>query len=176
MKRKVILYLAMSLDGYIADRDGGVDWLEEVAGDYDGYKVFVDGIDTVIMGMKTYHQIVTELSPDKWDYQGKQCYVFTHQTMAENENVQFVSGQILPFMDQLKAEAGKDIWICGGGDIIHQLIQADLIDEYHLTILPIILGDGIPLFRPGRPRKLLQIQKVEAANGILDVVYAPKVN
>ena len=81
--RKVILYIAMSLDGYIADQNGNVDWLNEYDSDEDvegtdSYSLFLDKVDTVIIGYNTYHQIVTELSPEQWVYKGLKSYVITH--------------------------------------------------------------------------------------------------
>ena len=81
MKRKVIIYISMSLDGYIADKNGSVDWLaEQSSTQYDyGYSAFLKTIDTILMGKKTYDQIITELSAHTWPYAGKKCYFFTHK-------------------------------------------------------------------------------------------------
>lgn len=174
MKRKVVLYIAMSLDGYIADHNGGINWLggqsDDFEGDY-GYEEFVKDVDTVIMGMTTYNQIVTELSPNEWPYPNMKSYVFTHQRCENNENVQFISGDVNQFISKLKGEKGKNIWICGGANIVNQLIRADLIDVYHLTIMPIILGKGIQLFAENNPTALLRVEKMKEVNGAIDIVY-----
>lgn len=90
--RKVTLFIAMSLDGYVADEKGGVDWLagqDPAAGDGDSYSRFVEGIDTVIMGWNTYHQVVTELSPDAWVYEGLESYVLTHKALPSQRGITF---------------------------------------------------------------------------------------
>lgn len=172
--RKVILYISMSLDGNIADNNGGIAWIggqsDNFQGDY-GYGEFIESVDTVIMGMTTYSQVVTELSPNDWPYPNLKSYVFTRQAMANNENVEFISSDISKFISKLKVEKGKKIWICGGADIANQLMKADLIDEYHVTIMPVILGNGIQLFSNDNPAMLLKIEQVKEINGIVDIVY-----
>ena len=173
--RKVVLYIAVSLDGYIADKNGDVDWLggqdEGYEGDY-GYGLFLDGIDTVILGFRTYQQIVTQLSPDQWVYEGLQSYVVSHQTDLEDEKgIRFVNERPVSLIDRLKAQPGKDIWICGGADIVNQLIHGDRIDEYHLTIMPVLLGDGIRLFDGNDKMKSLKLIGVKSENGVIDCRY-----
>ncbi|EPY2277298.1 dihydrofolate reductase family protein [Clostridium sporogenes] len=174
MKRKVVVYIAMSLDGYIADNNGGIAWLggqkDNFQGDY-GYGEFIESVDTVIMGMNTYNQIVIELSPNQWPYPNIKSYVFTHQAMENNENAEFISSDISKFIIKLKYEEGKNIWICGGANIINQLIDTNLIDEYHLTIMPVILGNGIKLFSDDNPTTLLKVEQVKEINGVVDIVY-----
>lgn len=112
--RKVILYIATSLDGYIADSNGGVSWLGGEDADYQGdhgYSEFLKSIDTVIMGMKTYRQVVEELSPDVWVYEGMKTYVLTHQKKENKEDIEFIEGDICDLIKSLKEETGKDIWI-----------------------------------------------------------------
>ena len=156
MKRKVILYLGVSLDGYLADADGGVDWLE---------------VDTILMGMKTYLQIVTELSPNNWPYRKKKSVVFTHRKMHSTEFVEFVSGDAADFVSQLRKQQGKDIWVCGGAELVSQLIQADAIDVYDITILPVLLGSGIPLFRQGNPLTELRLEQLKACGSSIRAIY-----
>lgn len=175
MARKVVLYISVSLDGFIADEDGGVSWLggqdREYSGDY-GYSEFIEKVDTVIMGMNTYQQITTKLSPDKWVYPGIECYVVTHQPVSNNENVRFLSGEIREILPKLKEEQGKDIWICGGALLVNQVIKENLIDEYHITIMPIVLGSGIRLFEDNNPTKRLELEKVVTENGVVDIIYS----
>ena len=90
--RKVVLFIAMSLDGYIADRNGQVDWLkgqDEHAEVLDTYSVFIKDVDTVVMGWNTYHQIKSELSPDEWVYSGLTSYVITHRPLPSSEQIIF---------------------------------------------------------------------------------------
>lgn len=89
MQRKTVLYIAMSLDGYIADSMGGVSWLPEPEGDGGGYGAFIEGIDTILMGMATYRQIVEELSPDNWPYPFARTLVFTHSPPPDRPGIAF---------------------------------------------------------------------------------------
>lgn len=175
MSRKVILYIAVSLDGYIADSEGKIDWLggqdENYEGDY-GYGEFISDVDTVVMGMNTYQQITTELSPEKWPYENKRVYVFTHREMDDGRNLAFIQKNAEKFMAELKLKQGKNIWICGGADLANQFMKAGLIDEYHLTIMPVILGKGIPLFSHDHPEIRLQIERVQEIHGVIDIVYS----
>ena len=172
--RKVILYIAMSLDGYIADKNGGVAWLAgqdaEVA-DEGTYSEFVQGIDTVVMGWNTYHQIVTELSPDEWVYQDFITYVVTHNPKESSDKIHFVNESPVNLIKRLREENGKGIWICGGANLIQQLAREDMIDCYYITIIPIILGSGIRLFGNANQAIKLRLLKTQSYNGMTDLIY-----
>ena len=174
MKRKIILYIAMSLDGYIADRVGGVDWLagqdpnDEEAG---SYPEFINSVDTVLLGYRTYHQIINELSPKSWVYSGKQSYVFTKRDISDTEDIKFVHEDVCSFVKKLKSREGKDIWVCGGAGIANALIRQNLIDRYHISVVPILIGDGLTLFEKANPKIPLKLIKTEVYNGIIDLVY-----
>ena len=174
--RNVILFIAMSLDGYIADRNGGVDWLagqDEHAETADFYAAFQPGIDTVVMGWNTYHQIVTELSPDEWVYAGLTSYVVTHREgAAPADGIVFTAQNPCDLVRELKQGAGKDIWICGGADIVQQLVEADLIDEYDISVIPTLLGGGIRLFGQGAEETKLRLIRTQVSNGMVELVYA----
>ncbi len=111
LERKVILYIAVSLDGYIADEAGGVDWLEgqdkTYQGDY-GYSRFEKQVDTVIMGYRTYWQVVTELSPDAWAYPGKETYVLTHREMEDKPGIRFTGEPLETLLSNLKKKEGQE--------------------------------------------------------------------
>ncbi len=172
--RKTILYIATSLDGYIADEYGSVDWLEVEGIDHkkpSSFDDFIDTIDTVILGYKTYHQIITELSPNQWVYEGKQSYVFTHHQCENQKEIEFVSGDIGSFIDKLKQQAGKDIWICGGAELIQQCLKVNKIDRIHLTLIPCLLGKGIKLFNTLEASQQFKLVEYKNYQGLLDVVY-----
>lgn len=172
--RKIILFIAMSLDGYIADKKGGVDWLSGHGNpeeNIDSYSEFVKNIDTVIMGWNTYHQIVTELSPNEWVYSGFTSYVITHREETSDEQIHFTSENPLTLLKRLRAEPGKNIWICGGANLIQQLVNANLIDEYYISVIPTILGSGIRLFGTLQEEIPLKLCKTQSYNGITDLVY-----
>lgn len=173
--RKIHLFIAMSLDGYIADSKGGVDWLKGQGNDsetIDTYSEFVKNIDTILMGQNTYHQIVTELSPTEWVYRDFKTYVITHTENLSTEKIHFTSISPVDLLKKLKAEKGKDIWICGGANIIQQLLYEDMIDQYYISIIPTLLGSGIRLFENGKRELKLKLLKTQTYNGITDLVYA----
>ena len=177
MGRKVILYISVSVDGFIADKLGSVSWIngqdENYESDY-GYNKFIENIDTVILGYNTYKQIVEELSPEEWVYKGLQSYVFTNKTKKDTENIKFVNGHISSFVEKLKKENGKDIWICGGANILNKLVKENIIDEYQITTIPIILGNGIRLFQENNINIKLKLKESKEENGIITNIYSKR--
>lgn len=172
--RKIVLFIAMSLDGYIADKDGGVDWLggqDENAENIDSYSAFIEDVDTVIMGWNTYHQVVTELSPAEWVYADLVSYVVTHRDIPSAGRIIFTQEDPCSLVRQLMQEKGKNIWICGGASIVHQLMQENLIDVYYISIIPVILGKGIRLFEAIEDGIKLRLIKTQIYNGITELVY-----
>lgn len=173
--KKVVLYIAMSLDGYIADCRRSVDWIkgqDDSAEMPDTYSAFFDTIDTVIMGKRTYDQITTELSPDIWPYAGAVTYVLTHHApAADTKDIRFTSTDPCRLIKVLREEAGKDIWICGGADVVNQLMREDLIDTFHISIIPTILGGGVRLFDGTDDTIRLKQVSTRSYNGITEVVY-----
>ena len=173
--KNVILYIAVSLDGYIADSNGSVDWIKGQNEDMemeDTFASFFQEVDTVFMGRKTYDQIVTQLSPNEWPYYGAITYVLTHNDdSADTECIRFRNTDICKFVEDLKSTDGKNIWICGGADIAKQLIEKDVIDIYHLAIVPVILGRGIRLFDTDAPQINLALFETKEYNWIIELIY-----
>ncbi|MGC6768680.1 dihydrofolate reductase family protein [Enterococcus sp. LJL128] len=174
MNRKVILYIAMSLDGYIAEEDGSVDFLTddiEMSEKDDSYEKLMEQIDTVILGRKTYDQVVNELSPEKYPYEEKHSYVLTHNVEEGRENLTFTDEKPTALIQRLLVEDGKDIWIVGGGQVVAPLVASNLIDEYIITTIPIVLGKGIPLFQQiDQSVKLKNVQSY-SKNGLVTSVF-----
>lgn len=171
--KKVRLFIAMSLDGYIADSNGRVDWLAGQGNDdtIDSYSEFTEDIDTVIMGWNTYHQIVTELSPDEWVYNDFTTYVVTHNPNVSSDKIHFTNDPPVELVKRLQEENGKDIWICGGANLIQQLVKEDVIDCYYITVIPTILGSGIRLFGKADHEIKLKLLKTQSYNGMTDLIY-----
>lgn len=172
--RKVILFIASSVDGYIADTQGDVGWLDSVCVTDEGpdaYSEFIANVDNVVMGWKTYHQITTELSPGEWVYRGLKSYVITHRKPAPAEGVHFTDENPAELIDALRAAPGKDIWICGGADIVGQLVGRDMIDEYYISLIPVLLGNGIRLFGHNDNRINLKAVKGRIRNGLVETIY-----
>lgn len=175
MNRELVLYIAISLDGFIADKDGKVDWIagNDPSSDEDiGYQKFLEQIDTIIMGKHTYDQVVNELSPQAWPYEGKMTYVLTKKACQNTGEIQFVSMTADDLLKDLRAKKGKNIWLCGGADVVRQFHQAGLIDRYHMTVVPVILGGGISLFSD--TLQPLCLKSVTVTNGFIDAVYGKR--
>ena len=176
MERKVILYLAMSLDGFIADKNGGVGWMdlanngEAFEGDY-GYAAFSAEVDTVLMGMTTYRQITQELSPGAWPVCGNGVpSVHTRCTPAGRKR-RFTSEDPAEAVRRLKARSGRNIWVCGGAQLARRMMALDLIDVYQLTVMPVILGGGVRLFPSEGPALPLRLTRHTVCNGVVELVY-----
>ena len=171
--RKISLFIAMSLDGYIADSKCSVNWLQGQGDgeDMDTYSEFIKDVDTILMGWNTYHQIVTELSPDKWIYHDFITYVITHNEETSSEKIRFVNKNPADLIKSLKKEKGKDIWICGGANLVQQLVNQDFIDRYHITIIPTLLGSGVRLFKNAEHEVKLRLLDARSYNGMIDLNY-----
>ncbi|MBK5719571.1 dihydrofolate reductase [Dysgonomonas sp. Marseille-P4677] len=172
--RKIKLYIASSIDGYIADLDGGLDWLSKypITPEFNyGYDIFFESVDSVIMGGRTYRDI---LNMDViYPYESKTSYVITRNKISSlKENIRFITNNVIETISDLKEKEGKDIWLVGGGEIISMLLSHDLIDEMIITYIPTILGDGIPLFLKSKKDsnwKLINSQSYD--NSVLTVEY-----
>ncbi len=184
--RKIILYIAMSLDGYIADKNYNISWLSGDGSDeknIGSYDEFIKSVDTILLGSKTYNQIVSELSPDFWVYSEQKTFVLTNKDLTscneikkandviKNEDIIFTNDTLLALVENLKAEKGKNIWICGGAQLVKDAVKDNLIDIYHITVIPTILGDGIHLFTPQEKELKLKFVSMRQYNGIVDLVY-----
>lgn len=172
--RKLKLYIASSLDGYIARKNGNVDWLHderfETEGEDYGYHAFYDSIDTCLMGYKTYQFILDADIP--YPYADKISFVFSRSPQVRTAHVQFVHENIPGYVSNLKEQEGKDIWLVGGGQINSLLLKAGLIDELILTLIPIVLGEGIPLFAPTSYEQHFQLNEtISYDNGMLQLWY-----
>lgn len=171
--RKIILYIAASLDGKIARKDHSLDWLpaiEDSGEDY-GYEELMASVDTVLMGYKTYEVC---LGLGDWHYKGKTCYVFSRSATRHTiPDVELVNEDPVAFIRGLKETEGKDIWLIGGGELIRQLHDAGLIDEYIITTIPVILGEGVELF-PGvtTEQKLKVDRSISYKSGLVMTYYA----
>ena len=165
--RKVILNLAVTLDGFIAGPNGEYDWCFTDA-DY-GMTDFFKSVDATLMGGKSY-RIAIEYGPPYPEFTN---YVFT-RTEKETpfKNVELVSGNIPAFVRALRGEGGKNIWLFGGGEIIHPLLEENLIDEMIISVHPILLGAGVPLFKNLSERKFFKlVDTVAYPSGLVQLIY-----
>lgn len=148
-ERKIIVYIATSADGFIARVDGGVDWLNRPrpAGNY-GMSEFFRSIDTILWGRKTYDMSLGMGGVKGYGPKVKH-YVITHRPPeSPSSDVRFVNEPIGPFAKRLRAEEGNDIWLMGGGGLIASFLDAGEIDEFIIHVIPIFIGEGIPLIQP----------------------------
>ncbi|GKU26242.1 dihydrofolate reductase family protein [Clostridium folliculivorans] len=173
-KSKVYLYIATSLDGYIATPDDGLEWLFKVEGEGDnGYSEFYETIDTIIMGRKTYDWIITN-EKGNFPYKDKSCYVFSNTLVGKNENVQFINEDVVSFINKLKNSNSGNIWVEGGGDLLHYFIKERLVDEFIITVAPTIIGKGIPLFKEIDFELELRLKNIRKFNQFAELHYGLK--
>jgi dihydrofolate reductase len=162
-KRKVISYIAMSLDGYIAKTDGDISFLSKVEkkGEDYGYSDFIKTIDTIIVGRKTYEKTLSL----GFEYPGdKNIFVITRNVKPSHGRINYYSGSLSKLVSELRNKNGKNIFCDGGSEIINELLHDNLIDEFIISIIPLILGDGISLFKNGNPQlnlKLINCEKFD---------------
>lgn len=173
MPRKVKLFIAMSLDGYIATKEDDISFLDTVAaeGEDYGYGAFVKEIDTYIIGRKTYDKVVSLLGklPQAEEYT---CYIVSRSQSGHKDGVNFINEAIPEFVQSLKAKEGKDIYCDGGGEVIRLLMQHRLVDEITISIVPVVLGDGKRLFPGGIPYQSLKfIESKSFDSGLVQVKY-----
>lgn len=147
---KVILYIATSADGFIADREGGVDWLPHPGAPDDsdefGYEALMERTSVILMGSRSYLQI---LGFGDWAWPGKTTYVFTKQPLTTARNdIKFVSEDVNHFTKSLLTNTDQDIWLLGGAELIKSFAAEKLIDECIITVVPTTLGAGIKLELP----------------------------
>lgn len=172
MDRKVILYIAASLDGYIAKPNDDLSFLSmvEKAGEDYGYGDFIKTVDTVIMGRKTYEWIMAHVP--EFVHADKETYVITRSPRADLGRTHFYSGKLKDLVDHLKLTSGKHIFCDGGAEIVHELLSEDLIDELIISYIPVLLGDGTPLFKNGRSEQALQLVSGKTfETGLVQVHY-----
>lgn len=170
-KRKLVLYIASSLDGYIATDEHNLDWLFTVEGEGDnGYSRFYESVDTILIGRITYDWII-EHEKGAFPYKGKECYVFTRTKKDDNEYVNFICEDVVQFSKELKNRNGKNIWLVGGGNLLKTFIEEKLVDEIIITIAPLLLGKGIPLFRDSSFQTSLSLKSINRFNQFVELHY-----
>ncbi len=164
--KKIILYVATSLDGFIARKNGSVDWLTKFSNteeDY-GYKEFLNSVGTVILGNTTYKEFGAP-------YENKKCFVFSRKNSGKENNITYVNDNAKNFTENLPDDEGT-IWLVGGADIAKEFLKNNLIDEFIITIIPTVLGEGIPLFAKGIGEHKLQLLNSKSYDsGVVQLHY-----
>ena len=172
--RKLSLFIATSLDGYIAKPNDDLSFLKlvEKEGEDYGYAKFTETIDTLIIGRKTYDYVVKAIGSSHYDTGEKDVYIITRSSRPAVGRTVFYTGDLGDLVRRLKSEEGKNIYCDGGAEVIHELLQQDLIDEMIISIVPVLLGDGTRLFKDGRPEMSLELVRAETFDtGLTQVHY-----
>jgi dihydrofolate reductase len=169
--RKVVLGLGISLDGYIARPDGAVDFLF-MPKDY-SLGPFFASIDTAIMGRKTY-DVALKMGGGGFGDSKMKSYVFSHsQAPGERGGVTFVNESTKRFVEKLHKRPGKNIWLMGGGELARDFLKDDVVDELYIGIVPVLLGEGIPLFPSGFPqREFSLLENKTFSKGLIALKYS----
>jgi dihydrofolate reductase len=169
---KIVLNIAMSLDGYIATLDHSVDFLNTGGKEIkEAFEEFLNGVDSIVMGSTSYDKML-ELGGNT--FQDKTIYVLTTQEYADEENVIFLDKEIEEVLFELKALDNKTVWLFGGAKTVKQFIEQDAIDTYHITIAPTILGTGIPLFLFTKEEKELHLENTVSDGEFITLTYTRK--
>lgn len=171
--RKLILYIACSLDGYIAKPNDDLSFLkivESVGEDY-GYEDFIKNVDTVIVGRRTYDWLINQ--GYDFPHADKESYIITRQEKPQEGNLTFYNGDLSILVKQLKQKSGQQIFCDGGAEIVTLLLGEKLIDEIILSVVPVLIGDGIRLFKDQRPEQKLQLLSTKSYDsGLVQLHYS----
>ncbi len=178
---RVVIHMVASLDGFIARRDGRVDWLEtadEFAGgdtlDQEFVESFLKTIDCYVMGSRTYETALNfEAKGFGWAYGDKPTFVLTHRDLPRNrQSIEFCSGDLAQFVNERLRRNFRTIWFVGGGAVSGECLRLGLADEVRYSILPILIGDGIPFFEGLNRDIALHLAEVKAyKNGMVGLSY-----
>jgi|SRR5690606_10814515 len=175
--RKISLFIAMSLDGYIAKPNDDLSFLKivEKEGEDYGYKEFTDTVDTLIIGRKTYDYVLKEIGSSHYDNGQRDVYVITRTERPQVGRTIFYTGNISDLVKRLKSGKGKKIYCDGGAQVINELLKCDLIDEFIISVIPVLLGNGTRLFNEGRPDQPLEFIEVKTfETGLTQLHYKRK--
>lgn len=175
--RKIILNLAISLDGYICDPHGGFDWIvgqgdtsQDTENKFD-FDQFLDQVDTIVMGSLAYEDcVLSGLSP----FDDHKKVVATTRNLEAYPKTSFIKGNITESIMALKNREGKDIWLFGGAGLTEPFIKEDLVDQYIIGIIPILLGDGRKLFKGTYKSISLHLDEISVNDGITILIYSRK--
>ena len=172
-RRKVIVHIATSADGYIARPDGDLEWLTSrpAPKGFYGMNAFMRSIDTMLLGRKTYDDSLRMGA--KFDSKSRTIVFSRHAPPAgAPSGVEFVNGAIGPFLSRLREQPGKDIWLMGGGDLIASFLDEQAIDEFVISVAPVFIGDGIPLIARRHRHVPLDLHSIERfEDGLVQLHY-----
>jgi dihydrofolate reductase len=173
MKPAIVLFIAMSLDGYIARPDGSVDWLApfEGAGEDYGYGCLISRVGGLLMGRRTYEQV---LGFDPWPYGTRPVFVLSSRTLPTpgESDVSFVAGSPSDLVTAARRATDRPLWLVGGARLAQSMLAAGLVDELEIALVPVLLGDGISLFgSPAPPGDLALAEARTYRSGLVMLRY-----
>jgi dihydrofolate reductase len=168
---RTVYYSATSLDGFIATEDDNLDWLTKYRGSFSGagahpmkggYERFYEGVGALVSGSTTYEWVLDHIGEDEWPYKGKPCWILSSRDLRKpagaEDDIRISNAQVTELYDEMSAAAGdRALWIVGGGPVASQFADAGLLDELSLTVVPVVLGSGKPLFARGLPGGAMQL-------------------
>jgi len=175
--RTLAIYIATSLDGYIAKPNDDLSFLKlvEKEGEDYGYAEFTATIDTIILGRKTYEWVLKEIGSSHYDNGNRNVYVITRTERPSVGKTIFYTGNLTELVQQLKTGKGKNIYCDGGAEIINELLKNDLVDEFIISVIPILVGNGIRLFQDNRPEQKLELVNAKTFDtGLTQLHYKRK--
>ncbi|HLG02301.1 MAG TPA: dihydrofolate reductase family protein [Bacteroidia bacterium] len=175
--RKLSLFIAASLDGYIAKPNDDLSFLKivEKEGEDYGYSEFTANIDTIILGRKTYDYVLKEIGSSHYDNGQRDVYVITRTERPGIGRTTFYTGKLTELVQRLKSKSGKNIYCDGGAEIINELLQHDLIDEFIISVIPVLVGNGTRLFKDHRPEQQLEFVSAKSfETGLTQLHYIRK--
>jgi dihydrofolate reductase len=175
--RTISLFIAMSLDGYIAKPNDDLSFLKlvEKEGEDYGYAEFTSKIDTIIIGRRTYDYVVNEIGASHYDNGQRDVYVITRTKKPKVGRTTFYTGKITELLKRLKSEKGKNIYCDGGAEVINELLKQNLIDEFIISVIPVLLGNGIRLFKDERPEQAIELITAKTyETGLIQLQYTRK--
>lgn len=167
---KVTLYIATSLDGYIAGPDDDLSWL--FTDDDYGFTDFLERTDVLIMGRGTYDVVKTF---GDWPYPGKKTVVVSRSESVtpDTPDTTAFSGALAELVDQLREQGAHNVWLVGGGALVRSFLKEGLLDQIVVSLHPVLLGNGVPLFPDGFPRTLLSLEEAESyESGLVQITYS----
>jgi dihydrofolate reductase len=163
---KLVYQVACSLDGFIADREGGYDWI--VDDDTIDFQALYDRFDAFVMGRNTWE---TMAASGQSFPEGSKVFVVS-TTLASSPGIEVIRDDVRGRIEALKAESKKDVWLFGGGQLLRSLLDMDLVDEIELALVPVLLGGGIPLVAPGKATPPMTLQSMQRyPSGIIIANY-----
>ncbi|RDU35740.1 dihydrofolate reductase [Neobacillus piezotolerans] len=177
-KRRIVLDLAVTLDGFIEGKNGEVDWC--IMDPDMEFSDFLEQIDTIFYGRKSYDlwgqftpEGINETDQEVWEsIHGKEKYVFSRLQKGTDNKATFINGNILEEVNKIKSQPGKDIWLYGGASLITTFIDLGLVDEFRLSVHPVILGEGKPLFNNIKQRVNLKLANTRPfSSGVVQLIY-----